>query len=134
MTENSVKATAEEFKLRLQMETTLLVWVRTSLALMGFGFVISRFGLFLREIAAVGNLHLDAHPGLALANSVAGTAMILLGVIVLLISVSSHLRLVAQLERGDLSLPRRWSLGVILSFLLVALGMAMAGYLALVGS
>jgi putative membrane protein len=34
-------------------ERTLLAWVRTGLALMGFGFVVSRFGLFLRELAAV---------------------------------------------------------------------------------
>jgi len=34
-------------------ERTLLAWVRTGLAMMGFGFVVARFGLFLREIAAV---------------------------------------------------------------------------------
>ena len=34
-------------------ERTLLAWVRTGLALMGFGFVVARFGLFLRELAAV---------------------------------------------------------------------------------
>jgi len=33
------KSSAEELKLRLQIETSLLGWVRTSLALMGFGFV-----------------------------------------------------------------------------------------------
>src|SRR5690606_16027666 len=36
-------------------ERTLLAWVRTALAMMGFGFVVARFGLFLRELAAVGN-------------------------------------------------------------------------------
>ena len=40
---------SEEFKLRLQIETSLLVWLWTSLALIGFGFVLARFGLFLRE-------------------------------------------------------------------------------------
>ena len=34
-------------------ERTLLAWVRTGLAMMGFGFVVARFGLFLRELAAV---------------------------------------------------------------------------------
>ena len=32
--------------------TMLLAWVRTGLAMMGFGFVVARFGLFLRELAA----------------------------------------------------------------------------------
>ena len=35
------KVTAEEFRMVLQLETSLLVWLRTSLALMGFGFVIA---------------------------------------------------------------------------------------------
>ena len=34
-------------------ERTLLAWIRTGLSLMGFGFVVARFGLFLRELAAV---------------------------------------------------------------------------------
>lgn len=29
-------------------ERTLLAWQRTAIALMGFGFVVERFGLFLR--------------------------------------------------------------------------------------
>ena len=37
-----------------------------------------------------------------------------------------------QLERGDLTLPSRWSLSVILSVLLAALGMGMAVYLSYV--
>ena len=46
------KVSNEDFKMLLQLETSLLGWLRTSLSLMGFGFVIARFGLFLREIAA----------------------------------------------------------------------------------
>ena len=34
-------------------ERTFLAWIRTGLALMGFGFVVARFGLFLREMAAI---------------------------------------------------------------------------------
>ncbi|HET9088065.1 MAG TPA: DUF202 domain-containing protein, partial [Acidobacteriaceae bacterium] len=32
-------------------ERTFLAWIRTGLALMGFGFVVARFGLFLRELS-----------------------------------------------------------------------------------
>lgn len=38
----------------LAAERTLLAWIRTGIALMGFGFVVARFGLFLRELAHVG--------------------------------------------------------------------------------
>src|SRR5688572_31720889 len=37
----------------LAAERTLLAWIRTGIALMGFGFVVARFGLFLRELALV---------------------------------------------------------------------------------
>ena len=34
-------------------ERTFLAWVRTGLALTGFGFVVARFGLFLRELVLI---------------------------------------------------------------------------------
>jgi putative membrane protein len=49
----------EDPRVRFAAERTLLAWMRTGLALMGFGFVVARFGLFLREIAAAG--HVAAH-------------------------------------------------------------------------
>ncbi len=41
----------EDPRVRFAAEGTLLAWMRTGLALMGFGFVVARFGLFLREIS-----------------------------------------------------------------------------------
>src|ERR1700676_2084534 len=99
---------------------------------MGFGFVLARFGLFLREVAEVGQARIKAHPGLAAMNTFSGTALMVLGVVVLLVSVLNHRRFVAQLESGDFRLPLRWSLGVILSLLLAVLGVTMAVYLAVV--
>ena len=34
----------------LAAERTFLAWIRTGLALMGFGFVLARFGLFHRAL------------------------------------------------------------------------------------
>ncbi len=34
----------------LAAERTLLAWIRTGLALMGFGFIVARFGLFLKQL------------------------------------------------------------------------------------
>jgi putative membrane protein len=34
----------------LATESTFLAWIRTGLALMGFGFVVARFGLFLEQV------------------------------------------------------------------------------------
>ena len=46
-------------------ERTLLAWVRTALAIMGFGFVVARFGLYLRMLAGhpIDPLHrITSHP------------------------------------------------------------------------
>ena len=45
-------AQSEDPRVRFAAERTLLAWIRTGLALMGFGFVVARFGLFLRQIGA----------------------------------------------------------------------------------
>ena len=38
----------------LAAERTVLAWIRTALSLMGFGFVVARFGLFLQELQEIG--------------------------------------------------------------------------------
>jgi putative membrane protein len=126
------KATNEEFKLMLQLETSLLGWLRTSLALMGFGFVIARFGLFLRELAGAAQIGVPSHPWLGRVNTGAGTGLILLGVGVMLIAIRNHQRTVDQVARGELAFPPRWSLSVVICLVLCALGMGLATYLSLV--
>jgi putative membrane protein len=126
------KVSDEEYRMSLQLEMSLLVWLRTSLALMAFGFVIARFGLFLREIAQTNQVNAQMHPWLTQVNTFTGTCLIVLGIVVLLVAIWNHQQSVERLRRGNLVLPSRWSLSVIVSVLLVALGMGLAIYLALV--
>jgi putative membrane protein len=126
------KVSSEEFRLLLQLETSLLMWLRTSLALMAFGFVIARFGLFLREIAQAHQLAVEPPHWLVGVNSGLGTGLILLGVIVLLLAVVNHRRAVERMRRGEFALPSSWSLSVILCVILAGVGMGMALYLAVV--
>jgi putative membrane protein len=99
---------------------------------MGFGFVIARFGLFLREIAQANQLIVQPHPWLTQVNTLTGTGLIVLGIVVLLIAVWNHKQVVDRMHKGELTLPSRWSLSVIISLLLAALGIGLAVYLALV--
>lgn len=52
------------------IERTFLAWTRTGLALMTFGFVIARLGLFLKQVQDVGG----GLPGRAAASATAGPA------------------------------------------------------------
>ena len=66
-------------------ERTLLAWNRTSIALMGFGFVIERFGLFLHLIAGRAPAQIDRG-----ASFWIGLAFILLGAVVAVASAVQY--------------------------------------------
>jgi len=110
----------------LAAERTLLAWIRTGLAMMGFGFVVARFGLFLRDLAFSEHKTFVRTPGLSLWF---GTALVALGVLVNALAAVQHMRLVSRLQRGETYHPERLSLSVIVSFVLAAFGIGMAIYL-----
>ena len=60
----------------LAAERTMLAWIRTGLALMGFGFVVARFGLFLQQIEVMQKASPELSYGLSLWF---GTALIVAG-------------------------------------------------------
>jgi putative membrane protein len=110
-------------------ERTFLAWIRTGLGLMGIGFAVSRFGLFLRELSAAES-HVPAHTtGISLWS---GVALVFLGVIVTLSSVLRHLQLIDQLSSGTWQPGKVSRDAVLLGLILAAIGIGMAIYLMLV--
>lgn len=107
-------------------ERTLLAWNRTGIGLMGFGFLVERFGLFLH--VAMGRSAEPLHRGASLAI---GVAFILLGVALMLHSARQYRRVVATLGEGEIP-PGYWVGGGALTNLAVALlGLMLAAYLVL---
>jgi putative membrane protein len=103
-------------------ERTLLAWQRTAIALMGFGFVVERFGLFLRML---GTQPLStSQRGFSLWL---GVGLLLIGAAVAVVSALQFRSVVRGL--GEKEIPRGYwtSLGVWLNFALglVALALAM---------
>ena len=110
----------------LAAERTVLAWVRTGLALMGFGFVVARFGLFLQELQAARHGPPLQSYGLSLWF---GTALIAAGVVANLLSARQYVRLTRELDRGQLVHSRPPTLAVGLAWFLALVGFAMAIYL-----
>ena len=109
-------------RVALAAERTLLAWVRTGLAMMGFGFVVARFGLFLRE------LHPAAPPAPSgFGGSVLiGAGLVVTGVVVNVLAAIGHVRLLRRLERGERYRPSAVSLAVGVALVIAALGVVMA--------
>jgi putative membrane protein len=108
----------------------MLAWIRTGLAMMGFGFVVARFGLFVRELAIT-----EGRPTHTPGMSVwIGTALVVLGIAVLLFAAAGHARFLRRLAAGQPYQPPRWSLGVVVSCLLAAIGIGMTVYLLLLNA
>src|SRR6266852_3650895 len=115
----------------LAAERTLLAWIRTGLALMGFGFVVARFGLFLQQLQATQRATAARPYGLSLWF---GTALIAVGVIVNVFAGWHHARLVRELDRGDTAHARPSTQAVAIAIFLALVGLAMAINLVLVRS
>jgi len=110
----------------LAAERTLLAWIRTGLALMGFGFVVARFGLFLQQLQVMQRASAALSYGLSLWF---GTALIAVGVFVNVFAGWHHMRLIRGLDRGDTEHSRPSTEAVAIAFFLALVGLAMAIYL-----
>lgn len=105
-------------------ERTLLAWVRTALAIMGFGFVVARFGLYLRMITG--------HPIDAshrIPSTAIGVSLVVLGVVSLSVACWQYVAFLRTLAPDDL--PRGYFryVGVWIGLSLALLGVLLAIYL-----
>jgi putative membrane protein len=119
------KVAEQDPRVYFAVERTFLAWIRTGLGLIGIGFAVSRFGLFLRQLSQS-----ESHaPTRATGLSVwSGVTLVGLGVAVILSSVLRHFQTIKELKSGT------WTPGVsrdavLLGFILAAAGIGMCIYL-----
>ncbi len=98
-------------------ERTLLAWVRTGIAIMAFGFVVARFGLFLRLLRA----QAGAVPAPGLSPCL-GAALVALGVIATGAGAVQYRRFCQSLPVAERPTPRAHWLALTLTWALVAIG------------
>jgi len=122
-------ATPPETHLRdhLANERTLLSWVRLGLSSAGFGFVVARFGLFLRESAT----STAAAPAQGRFTEWIGVALILLGPVLVIVAALRFFQTEREIATGQYT--RRYGLIWSVVGASILLGIVLAGYLVLTG-
>lgn len=111
---------------RLAAERTLLAWVRTGLSLMGFGFVVARFGLFLRELASL-KPDVPHRPG-GMSEWI-GVVMVLVGVAALAYGAFDYRAALMRIRQAKPLPVDRGTAGLLLSGVLAVIGLIVAVYL-----
>lgn len=74
----------------LANKRTFLAWVRTAIALMGFGFVIAKFQIFL---------HVLVHQPLTSSSLLGGVIMIIMGIMTLLYGFYEYLEQEKEIDK-----------------------------------
>lgn len=81
-------------------ERTFLAWLRTSIALIGFGFAIARFGIFLRQLqVAVTQQEAAIHP--FFNSEILGLCLVIFGIVVIGLAAWRYNQVFWQIERGN---------------------------------
>jgi uncharacterized protein (DUF302 family)/uncharacterized membrane protein YidH (DUF202 family) len=122
-------APADDPRVYFAAERTFLAWIRTGIALMGFGFILARFGIFLEEIQAVRQ---GAPPQEFGVSIWFGIALLVIGVLINASAIRHHVQLVRGLRQGRADFARPSLLGIAVALTLAIVGFCMAVYLVLV--
>jgi putative membrane protein len=102
-------------------ERTLLAWQRTAVALMGFGFVVERFGLFLQMV-----MHQPLSGSQRSFSLGLGVLLLVLGATVALISARQFRQVVKSLS-PEVVPPGYWTqVGVVLNVIIALIALVLA--------
>ena len=121
----------------LANERTFLSWLRTAIALIGLGFIVARFGLFLREFGlVVKNANYGSNSSAASTavsifghyqSSLIGISIIILGIVLIVLALRNYMTTRSSINTG-LYIPSNFNVFAA-SISLVFLGILIIVYL-----
>jgi putative membrane protein len=121
----------------LANQRTFLAWLRTCVALIGLGFVVARFGLFLIPIFTSGGdpSTYTTNPATSFEtsthfSSIIGTSMVILGIVFVIFALRNYVYTYKSIKRGSYD-PKHFDI-YLLTIALVILGVFIVAYLILI--
>lgn len=126
-TATPVKEPETDPRLYMAAERTFLAWIRTGIGLMAFGFVVARFGVFLKQMMFLNES--QAFTNGSGASLGMGIGFIAAGVLVHAVAAVRHRRYVQALNEGRFQQAFGSGFALSLAVALGAAGIAMAVFL-----
>ncbi|HLN73149.1 MAG: YidH family protein [Methylococcaceae bacterium] len=119
------------FNRRVHManERTFLAWIRTSIGLMAFGFVLEKFALFTKQMALlmgqqnIANVSIPSHG----YSAVLGISLVALGTVMGAISFLRYRKVQRQIDTETWH--SSYTLDAVLTFFVVIIGILLVVYL-----
>ena len=91
----------------LANERTFLAWFRTCIALIGLGFLVSRFSLFLKQFGVITKtLTVDVLANNINPSSYLGIGIIILGIGLLIFALKNYVDIDKSIQKGIKYVPR----------------------------
>ncbi len=110
----------------LANERTFLAWLRTSVALMGFGLILVKFSVFLKQVMLIDSDKILRHPGRDYSG-VTGLVLLASGLVILILSYinykQTHRKIRDNIFMGNNSLI------LIVTVLMIAVSIFLIAYL-----
>jgi putative membrane protein len=110
--------TTRDPRIYFAAERTLLAWIRTGIAVMAFGFVVARFGLFQSLVVTT----LDQKGRVSEWSLLVGATLVIIGTVAIAAGTVEYRRLCDTLRPEDLPSRRATRLPQTLAWLIVATG------------
>ncbi len=97
-------------------ERTFLAWLRTSIGLIGFGFALARFGLFLRQLSSTLTQQEPVpHPVFNSENL--GISLVIFGIVTIALAAWRYNQVFWQIEQGNYQ-PKRFTVWLMTGFVI----------------
>jgi putative membrane protein len=123
--QDAVKAKVGDRRVHMANERTFLAWIRTSISIMAFGFVVEKFSLFVKQLSFyLGKESIPPSPGY---TSIFGIILIGLGALMGILAFFRYKVVQRQIEE-DTYAPSRL-LGILLTLSIVVIGLFLVLYL-----
>ena len=127
--ENKKPASVRNRRVHMANERTFLAWIRTSIGIMAFGFVVEKFALFIKQMSLIlGEANIEkALPPSHEYSAIVGIFLVGLGTLMSLLAFIRYKKVERQIEEATYQLTS--ALDLLLALSVLAVGIFLVAYL-----